>query len=126
MIDNTKLFDALNVSAITDLIGEYPSGTPAIFSNVLMPTAYTGEGINFYMDSPYNASLEYGLFTYTINCRTQKFEDSQTLANTVLTAINRKNYSDYYITCSILPTLPRADETDDFNTIVQVILKAKR
>ena len=120
------MYTALNVAGVTSLIGEYPTGTPAIWSDTLMTQEYTGDGINFYLDSGYDPRLDIDIYPYIINCRASTFSDSVTLGNAVLTAIHRKSFNDYYISCNdVLQTLPPVDETDDYNTIITATLKKR-
>ena len=44
-------------------------------------------------------------------------------ADAVITAINRVNFTGYYITCTALPEIGPADETDNYNTIVQATMQ---
>lgn len=120
------LYDALNVTAITDLIGTYES-TPAIFSDSRVPADYTSVDatINYYLATPFDARTDWQIDTWTVNCRAQTSRLSRDLANAVLDEINRNNYSDYFINCQLLPEIGPADETDNYNNIVEATVKKR-
>jgi hypothetical protein len=120
----SELYDALNVAAITALVGTYESA-PAIFNDSLIPQEYTGTAINFYLATPFDARIDWHLYAFTINCRASTYAESIDLADAVQEEINRKNYSGYYINCVVLPTISPADDTDDYNTIVEATLKKR-
>lgn len=122
---NSTIYNALNVSGITALLGTYKTKT-AIFSDALIPQDCTAEKtINFYASAPYSGVVEYSELIYTINCRAKTMKDSQTIAAAVRTAINRVSGIDYYITVDIIPTIPPADDRDNYNTPVEAKLKKR-
>ena len=123
---NNIIYTALNKSAITALVGKYKTKA-AIFSDMLIPQDYsvTAASINFYYSAPYNAALDYSQLTYTINCRAYSMTESQALAQAVKTAINRVSGSDYYISVNVLPTINPADDRDNYNSIVEAIIKKR-
>lgn len=118
------MYTALNVSTVTAEVGTYKSES-AIWAATLIPPAYTGDGINFYLSEPYDARMDIEIYNYIINCRSDSETQSHAIANAVLTATNRKFNNDYYISCTVQQTLPPADETDDYNTIVNATLKKR-
>ena len=125
MFASDDLFNALNISAITTLLDTYLT-KPALYDAMVLPSEYTGqESINFYFDVPYDASLNYEVYSYTINCRSETYIGSKTIANTVIENINRKSYTDYYIICSVGVTIPPEDETDNYNTPITAIIKKR-
>ena len=113
---------ALDVSAITGVLDTYNEDT-ALWNDTIQPSDFTGKGINFYMSGNYDARLDYDEYDFTVNCRATTYSTSNTIANTVITELNRKQHSGYYTACSALPTISPADTTDNYNTIVQVNLK---
>ena len=129
MFSSDDLYSALNVSAITNLLDTYEYGEdsyPGLFDNMVIPSFFTGtKVINFYMSGVYDARLDYDSFRYTINCRSQSYSDSRTIANTVLGVINRTIYDDYFIVCEMLPTISPQDTTDVYNTPIEAVILKK-
>ena len=125
MFGSNELYNALNDSAITDLLDAF-SLSPALFSDSLIPQAFTGDAsINFYMSGSYDATLSYDDYTYTVNCRDKSYSGSRTIAYAVISTINRVNYSDYYIVCKLMGTIPPMDDTDNYNSPVEVKIKKR-
>lgn len=123
MIGSTELYNALNVSAITSLLDSFLTGK-ALFDEVVIPQSFTGSNsINFYMIGPLNGSLSYNEYSYSISCRSNDYYNSRNIANTVYETINRVHYNRYIIYTQILPTIPPFDDTDNYNTPVEVIIK---
>lgn len=123
MFGSDLLYSALNVSAITDLLDSYESGK-ALFGDYLVPQDFTGsKSINFYMINAYDASLDYKNYGYSINCRANDLDTSRSLAIAVIDEINRSNYTDCYMVCTVLSTIPPTDDTDNYNTPVEVTIK---
>ena len=118
------MYTALNVSTVTDEVGTYGTDS-AIWSAAQIPQDYNGDGINFYLNDPYDARLDIGIYSYTINCRSSSEPQSHAIANAVLTAVNRKSDSGINISCTVQQTLPPADDSDDYNTIVIATLKTR-
>lgn len=125
MFGSDQLYDALNISAITDLLDGFLTGK-GLFSDNLIPQSFSGtESINFYMVSPYNGGLNYNDYSYSINCRSNTYSGSRAIAEAVKTGINRVSYSTYYIVLSVLSTIPPQDETDVYNTPIEVTIKSR-
>lgn len=125
MFGTTEIYTALNVSAITNLLDTYKTGK-ALFSDLIAPSDFTGDDyINFYMVSPFNGAREVKEYTYSVNCRSNTYKKSLTMAYTVLNELNRAYGSDSYMTVTVLQTLPPADETDVYNTPVNIKLKTR-
>lgn len=123
MLGDNILYTALNVTDITDLLDSFGSGK-ALFSAKLLPTSFTGnKSINYYMSGVFNGALEYGRYLYSINCRSNDFHESKEIAVAVKDEINRNNYTNSFITVSILETIPPMDDTDVYNTPVEAIIK---
>lgn len=72
-----------------------------------------------------SGATDYTVTQYAINCRAETRNESEIIADAVLTAINRVSFSDYYIVCETLPVIPPADDRDNYNCIVQAILKKR-
>lgn len=125
MLGIGELYTALNVTAITNLLDTYSTGK-ALFIEPVIPEKFTGsKSINAYMTSPANGALEYELYNYSASCRAKTAGESRTIAQAVHDAINRVNYTDYYIVSSIGVTIPPQDDTDNFNTPVEIIIKKR-
>lgn len=124
MLNSKDMFDALNVSSVTSAIGTYGSA-PALWGDILIPKGFIGKSINFYVSASYDLRREYIQGVYTINCRAATHGEAEAIAKAVISAVNRTSYSTYYIGCQILPVIPPADETDNYNCIVEAILKKK-
>lgn len=124
MLGSDDLYDALNVSDITDLLGTYKTGKALFSDNRIPANCDVDATINFYMDAPWR-DTEYQEYRYTINCREKTYQKSRSIMDAVITEINRKAYSDYYIFCSVLATIPPADDRDNYNTPIQAIIKKR-
>lgn len=125
MFGQDKIYTALNVSSITGLLDDYRTGK-ALFSESVMPEDFTGQkSVNYYMVSSFNGGLEYSEYRYSISCRAATQGEASTIASAVFDALNRSSYGDYYIVCSVNPVIPPADDTDNFNVPVEIILKTR-
>ncbi|MGD8305150.1 MAG: hypothetical protein PVF17_00720 [Ignavibacteria bacterium] len=125
MFGSDILYTALNVTNITDLLDSFGTGK-ALFSDNLIPQSFTGDkSINFYMTSPFNCSMEYNDYRYTINCRASTYNESRTIAEAVKDEINRSKYANSFMVVSILGTIPPQDDTDNYNTPVEARIKGK-
>ena len=131
MIGKSEIWNALNVTAITSLLKSY-SGTPGLVHGSKFPDKLNGvvtkaqdTTINFYPSGAFNNALDYGRYPFTVNCRARNYDLSRKLAEAVVTAINRVSYTDYYIVTELLETIKPFNETDNFNTPIQVILKTR-
>lgn len=119
-----ELLTAVNVSAITNLLDAYGTGK-ALFSDSLIPSDFTGnKSINFYMAVPFT-NREYKEYRYTIHCRAKTYNESIAIAYAVYTAINRVHYTDYFILCDVLSTIPPQDVNDNYNTPVEALIKQR-
>lgn len=123
--ESDKIYDALNVSNITDLL-DTEDGVLGLFDELVIPEEFKSpKTINFYFSGPLNGSLEYDLYTYIINCRAKTSGESREIAEAVFNELNRADYVNYHTNCSVIDTIPPEDETDVFNTPVSVILKTR-
>ena len=122
MFGSTQLYTALNTAAITAKVDTFKSAA-AIFSDMLIPQDFTGnKSINFYMASRTQDS-EVEIYTYTINCRALTYNLSRDIANAVINAISRKNYSDCFIYITPQATLSPLDDRDTYNTTLEAVVK---
>jgi hypothetical protein len=119
--DSTLLYNALNVTAITSLID-----TGGLFDSRAIAEDFEGfKTINFYLSGPYNGSVEWSEYQYSVNCRAQTDGESRAIAEAVFNQLNRADFVGYHTNCNVLGTLPPIDSTDVFNTPVEVILKSR-
>ena len=125
MFGSNILYDALNVISITDLLDTVNS-TKGLFDGRLIPEWFTEDKtINFYSISPFDGSLEYQKYIYSVNCRAKTDGESRTIAQAVFNQVNRADFTDYHTNCSVLVTIPPRDDTDVFNTPVSVTIKTR-
>lgn len=114
-----SIYDALNVSGVTSLLGTYNSDY-ALWADSRIPADYTSvsPSVNFYLSGEFDDREGYSVAEFTINCRAQTSYLSRYVAGAVSRAINRVNFSGYYITCNTMGEIGPADETDNYNTVV--------
>lgn len=125
MYGGELLYAALNISAITSGLDLYNTA-PALFNDSLLPADFVGQkSINFYLSAPFDAANDALIYTFIVNCRAQTYGESMTIAQNVINNINRKNFPDYFIICSLQQTISPRDEQDNYNTPVEIILKAR-
>lgn len=124
MFGNDRMYAALNISDITDLLDTY-SGSPAIFGSTQIPEGFVGTEVINYYGSGFNATLHYNEYSFTVNCRSQLEYNSLILAKAVIDNLNETAVTDGRLYCSLLATIPPFDETDLYNTPVTVIMKSK-
>lgn len=127
MFGLTNINAALNVAAITNLLTTYMTGK-ALFDSTIIPQdlAIDATSINFYLVAPTN-NADYSEYNVSINCRSGSYAGSLTLAYTVHEALHRHSSSDggYFLKMSVLPTISPADNTDNFNTPIEAIIKER-
>jgi hypothetical protein len=100
--------------------------TYALFNSYIIPADCTAKKtINFYQLGSIDCRLEYGLGNYTVNCRAETQAESEAIANAVITAVNRRSYTTYYLFCQLNQCVPPADNTDVFNTPVEITIKKR-
>jgi hypothetical protein len=125
MFGDTEIYTALNVTAITDLIDDYNLG-PALFDDQVIPQDFEGTAsINFYMNAMYNGGLEADQITYTVNCRDIDSTKSRIIAKAVFDTLNRVFYANCFMICGVLGTIPPVDDTDNYNTPVEITIKQR-
>lgn len=119
------MYDALNQSAITDLL-DTVSSVKGLFDARSIPEFFTEfSTINFYLVSSFDGSLEWNQYVYSVDCRAKTDKESRAIAQAVFTELNRADFVNYHTNCNVLPTIPPQDDTDVFNTPVEVILKTR-
>lgn len=101
-----------------------------IFNARLVPADRTErKTINMYRIDPFDASLEYFESRWSIDCRADSEYDSQSIAGAVTTALNRVHKLSvgkmYFGTISILSTIPPINESDQYNTSVQILIRRR-
>lgn len=125
MFGASEIYTALNVSTITNLLDTYGSGK-ALFNDLKIPEKCTGKNtINFYLVAPISGAAEIEEYEYSINCRSDTFKKSITMAYTVYGALNRIHALDSFTLSYVLQTIPPADSTDVYNTPVTIKLKKR-
>jgi hypothetical protein len=130
MFAEEKLQELLNVSTVTDLLDTYDIGVneyPMLMRGHVMPESWGPQKttINYYQVETIGGGLEYGTYQYYINCRAAKEPDSRTLAQTVFNQLNRLSRGNSNAVCAMLQTVPPENETDNFNTIIEVSIKTR-
>ncbi len=115
------------LSGDSDITAEV--GTSIYNARMIPQTDDSAETINFYQAGTLNMTDEYFQLTWSIDCRAATDYTSQKIAGLVTTALNRVNTTvggkDYFGTISILPTIPPADESDVYNTPVEIIVRRR-
>jgi len=126
MVGSNEMYSALNKTTITNLLTAYGS-RKAIFEDTLLPedVPATATSILYYPNGINNGALDYGQYSYSVNCRAADYYASRTLAETVQSEINRVSIPDYNIVANVLQTIQPQDSTDNYNTPVAVTLKTR-
>ena len=119
------IYDVLsNDSSITTIVGS------SIYEDTLIPQSDTTQDtINFYRPGPYNPKLEYFENRWSVDCRRPAYGDSLDLATLVKDAFNRNfatvNSKYYFSVVDILPTIPPVNDSDVYNTPVEIYVRRK-
>jgi hypothetical protein len=115
-----------NDSAVIALVDKTNKGVPAIFEDMMLPPSLTvnSKTINFYTYTPTSLSDDYIKMSYSVNCRAASFKDSIAIAKAVINALNRVSYNRVYFTCKTMVVIPPSDERDNYNTPIEVLIKA--
>lgn len=113
-----------NDSSITTIV------STSIYEDHIVPaTDTTTETINFYKLNPFAGGADFFESRFSIDCRAADYNTSQTLAYNVFAALNREfatlSGKEYFFRCDILSTIPPVNETDVYNTPVQVYIRRK-
>jgi len=106
------------------------SSNHPVFIARMVPTDRTErKTINCYRLDPFDASSDLFISKWSIDCRGDTEYDSQGIADAVTTALNRvhklNSGKTYFGTISILSTIPPVDDTDQYNTSVQLLIRRK-
>lgn len=119
-----ELNTLLNDSSVTSLLTD----TSYVFYDVVVPDEVVGaknKTINYYRVSPVIAGLEYMQVSYTVNCRAFTMGEAETIQRAVLDVVNRHSQDSVFFVCEVLPTINKADQTDNYNAIVEVTAKGR-
>ena len=119
------MFDALNQTEITDLLDTVDS-VKGLFSSRAIPTFFIKfKTVNFYLVSPISGALEWGQYIYSVNCRAKTDGESRAIAEAVFDNLNRSDFTEYHTNCDVLVTIQPADDTDVYNTPLEILLKTR-
>lgn len=124
MLSSSDIYTALNVTGITNLLGSLGT-TKALWGATVIPQTYEGASVNYYRSDLVSGALEYTLERWSINCRAYTQGEAETIADAVMTAINRVHFDGYYFICDVLPVIHPADSTDNYNCVVEATLKKR-
>lgn len=126
MFGDTELYGLLNVTGVTSLLGLDIAGSPALFNDNMVPQDCPATStVNFYLSSPYDPAVPYGLYHYSINCRAATYTEACTIAYAVVAVVHRVSGADYFGSCTILPVIAPADDRDTYNCVVELTLKTR-
>jgi len=121
------LYTTLNSNAGVIAALGTTSNHPIFNARMVPPDRTERKTINMYRLDPFDATLEYFVSKWSIDCRADSEYDSQTLSEAVTTALNRVQIvyggKTYFGTVSILSTIPPVDDTDQYNTSVQIQIR---
>lgn len=126
MYGSDILYNALNVPAVTDALDTF-DGVKTLYDDITLPDDLPIDftSINFYTAVGFNAADPTTIYNFTANCRHSSHQKSRILAQIVTNVLNRKGSDNYFFTCTVLPTIPPADNTDNYNTPIEVIIKTR-
>lgn len=111
-------------SDVTDIVSD------SIYEGNKVPAIDTStETINYYRTGPYNGGLDYFESRFSVDCRSADYITSRNLATAAFIALNRElgnaNGKRYFAVCNILTTIPPVNDTDVYNTPVEVYLRRR-
>lgn len=120
----------LNVSAITTLLDTFTVGEdtyPMLTHAMVMPDTWGPQKstINYYQADSITGGIDYGNYVYYVNCRAATEPSSRTIGQTVFNQLNRLTRGSYNAVCTLLKPIPPEDETDNYNTIVEIRMRTK-
>jgi len=93
----------------------------AIFEDVVLPADFTGnKSILVYLVRPGDMMLGHDEFRYSASCRAATYGESLSIANTLITQLNRYLKSQKAVKMTMLPTISPANITDNYNTPVEI------
>ena len=128
MFAENKLQSLLNIPAITSQLSTFTINStayPMLLNGHVLPSEWGPQAstINYYLSQNVAGGLDYGDYVYYINCRAASESTSRAIASTVFNALNRISRPDTGAVCSVMPTIPPADETDNCNTIIELRMR---
>lgn len=128
MFAENKLQSLLNVSAITSQLSTFTVNSttyPMLLNGHVLPSEWgpPSSTINYYLSQNVAGGLDYGDYVYYINCRAASESTSRAIASTVFNTLNRISRPDTGAVCSVMPTIPPVDETDNYNTIIELRMR---
>ena len=128
MFAENKLQSLLNTPAITGQLSTFTIGStsyPMLLNGHVLPSEWGPQAstINYYLSQNVAGGLDYGDYVYYINCRAASESASRAIASTVFNTLNRLSRPDTGAVCSVMPTIPPADETDNYNTIIELRMR---
>jgi len=117
----------LDKASINALLSNYDS-RKTIYEDVLIPkdVPATYTTINYYVSGTVDEGVDFYQAEWSINCRAESYSKSNILAQTVSNEINRISGDGFSSTVIFFPTISPADDTDNYNTPLQVTLKTRR
>ena len=128
MFAENKLQSLLNVSAITGQLSTFTINSttyPMPLNGHILPSEWEPQAstINYYLSQNVAGGLDYGDYVYYINCRAASESTSRAIASAVFNTLNRISRPNTGAVCSVMPTIPPADEADNYNTIIELRMR---
>ena len=124
---DSKLDTLLKTQSIVSFLVNFNASWtsyPAIFNDVVIPKTFKKDNsINYYTVSNFQGGLEYDSIKYTVNCRSNGYVRSRAIQEEVFNVINRVTNEGAFFRCDKLPVIPPRDETDNYNAIVEILLR---
>ena len=127
MYTDTILYNILiNDSTLVSLLDSYGTD-PAIFYDVIIPEDMSGfKTINYYLVEPIDVSAVLIREVYILNCRADSKTSADAIAKQTAELLNRKTLDiNTFSTSKILTTIPPIDNTDVYNTPVEITIKQR-
>ena len=121
----TELHTLLSDSSVTALLTD---GAAGVWYDNIIPDETTGpqeSTINYYRIAPVDGGLNYMQTTYSVNCRAGTMADAEAIARAVYDVVNRHSSGSVYFASSILATIPPMDDTDNYNSPVEIVSKSR-
>ena len=117
-----------NVTSQIDTFNDGVGTYPAIWHDLMIPRDFGGtKTINFYENEPVNHTLNYGRYSFTYNCRGETMKEARNIREAVKDALNRAGDStgDFFFICESSLVLKPADERDNYNAILNVVVRER-
>jgi hypothetical protein len=119
------LSSLLHDSTITALTSAYGEGECIFYSHVIpKDVSETATTINYYFET-FSGWEEFGKYPYMVNCRAATEAAARALQTAVRDKIHRHGSGGANYLCEVLEVIPPADETDNYNAPVRVIIKER-